>query len=264
MSDVQEQVGDEQVVSSERQERDWKSEATEMGWKEDHDGPDRLDPKEFVLRKPLYDEMKKLRKKAKELETAVRTQTQVQEQLLAKERQEILNNLKAQKIQAIEDSDAAKVVQLDEQIEQVRNTPVQRQAGPPPEFIEWSSDPSNSWYSDDEDMQAWADARGIRMYQQNPNRPISEIYAEISRKVKEAFPHKFTNPNREKGPTVESGTGSRSVAKQELSEASIPSDYKQVFHTMWRSGAWGEMTKKDAAKKYAQDLVKIGVINEKD
>lgn len=242
-------------------ERDWVAEATAMGWKEDHEGPERVDAREFVLRKPIYDEMKKLRKKTKELETAVRTQTQMQEQLLQKERDQMLNNLKQQKIQAIEESDAAKVVQIDEAIEHVKSQPV-KQNGPPPEFISWVSDPDNAWYNDDEDMAAWADAKGLRLYQQNPNRPISEIYAEISRKAREAFPHKFSNSNREKPSAVEAPSRGNSSTKQELGEHSIPSEYKQVFHTMWRSGAWGDITKKDAAKKYAADLVKIGVISD--
>lgn len=256
----------EQGSAEQTTERNWNEEATSMGWKPDHDGPDRLDAKEFVLRKPLYDEMKKLRKKTKELETAIRTQENVQAQLRQREKEEMLNSLKQAKIQAIEEGEAAKVVQIDEQMEKIRQQPVQQRSGPPPEFVEWSSDPENSWYGDDEDMAAWADAKGLRLYQANPNRSVSEIYAEISRSVKKAFPHKFENPNREKPSNVESPSNGRPASKQELGMDSIPSEYKQVFHTLYRSGCWGDpekISKKDAAKIYAKDLAKIGVIGEK-
>lgn len=241
-------------------ERDWASEASSMGWNSEYDGADKLDAREFVLRKPLYDEQRKLKRKIKELETAVRTQTQMQEQLILQEREDTIKRLRAEKKSAIEEGDGTRVIEIDEEIEQVKATPVKK-AGPSSEFIEWSSDPNNAWYGDDKTMTLWADAYGVRALQERPGRNVMEIFAEISREARKEFPHKFKNPNREVGDKVSSGeTRNKPAQKQELGEQSIPSEYKQVFHSMWRAGAWGDMTKKDAAKKYAADLVKIGVI----
>lgn len=241
-------------------ERDYLAEAKAQGYREDFEGPEKLDPKEFVLRKPLYDEMKKLRKKTKELETAIRTQTQMQEQLLARERQEALELLKSQKITAIEEGDARKVVEIEAEVDRIKSTPIQTAQQPSPEFLEWSSDKANEWYSLDEDMQAWADAYGLRLFNKNQNRPLSEIYMEISRKVKEVFPHKFGNQKRNIPAPVDSSDSRTPGGKTELGETDIPKEYKQVFHTMWRSGAWGDITMKEASKKYATDLAKIGAI----
>jgi hypothetical protein len=252
-----------EVSPSTSSERDWASEASSMGWNPEYDGPDKLDPREFVLRKPLYDEQRKLKRKVKELETTIRTQSQIQEQLIIKEREEAIQKLKQEKRSAVEEGDGGKVIEIDEELERIKSQPVQK-AGPSQEFIEWSSDPNNAWYGEDNTMTLWADAYGARAAQANPGRNVSDIFAEITREVRKAFPHRFKNPNREKTNSVSSGETRQSSQKVELGENSIPSDYKQVFHTMWRSGAWGDMTKKDAAKKYAADLVKIGVISEKD
>ncbi len=240
-------------------ERDFVEEAKAMGYKEDYDGPNKLDPKEFVLRKPLFDEMKKLRKKTKELENAIRTQSQMQEQLLEKERQELLEQYKSAKVTALEDGDHRKVVELDEEIDKIKNRPVQKNQVNP-EFAAWASE--NDWYDPDPDTDdersLWANAFGLKESRRNPKKPASEIYAEISRKVKEAFPHKFKNMEREKPAAV--GSGETGRTKTEDDEPVIPKDYKQVFHTMWRSGAWGDKTMKDAMKIYSADLKKIGAI----
>lgn len=237
-------------------ERDYVAEAKAMGYKEDFDGPDKLDPKEFVLRKPLYDEMKKLRKKTKELEVALRTQTQMQQQLVEKERAELLAQYKAAKVAAIEEGDARKVVEIDEEVERIKNTPVQKQ-GVNPDFAAWAD--KNDWYDSDPDtedeMSVWANAVGLKEHRKNPNRPVSEIYEDISRKVREKFPHKFGNAKRTAPPAVSTSDTGRTVQKDD--EAEIPKEYKPIFFTMWRSGAWGDMTQKEAAKKYAADIKKI-------
>lgn len=258
---ILDEFNNEEVTTN---DRDWTSEAASMGWNKDYDGPDKLDPKEFVLRKPLYDEQKKLKKKVKELEHAIRTQSQMQEQLLQRERDSVIASLKEEKKLAIESGDAGRVIELDEEIDKAKNITITAPSIPK-EFSEWASQAENSWYGDDEDMTAWADAYGYKSLQKNPNKPIIEIYNEITKRAKEIFPTKFKNTNKDIPSKVEGANRSKnSDHSPNDGEGRIPKDYKQVFHTMWRSGAWGDITKKEAAKKYVADLEKIGAIESGD
>lgn len=240
-------------------ERDFVAEATAMGWNAEFDGEGKVDAREFVLRKPIFDEQKKLKRKVRELENAIRTQTQMQESVIIKERENLLAQFKLEKKEALESGDADRVIALDDEIDKIRRTPVRNVNQTPPEFADWVE--KNSWYSDDEDLRLFADGYGTKLFQQNPQRPITDIYADVAKKVKETFSSKFKNPNRETPPAVDTGTRAP-APKAPPSEAEIPKEYKQVFHTMWRAGAWGDISQKDAAKKYVADLIKIGVVEE--
>lgn len=251
---------DEDVVVSQEtpeaapKERDYVAEATAMGWNAEYDGDNKVDAKEFVLRKPLFDEQKKLKRKVRDLENAIRAQTQMQEALVAQEREKLLAQAKMEKKEALESGDADRVIALDEEIDKIKRTPVRAPTQAPPEFTEWIE--QNDWYSEDQKLRRYADALGMELYQQNPQRPLRDIYAEITREVRETFPTKFRNPNRTAPPQVEGST--RAATRNVESEPEIPKEYKQIFHTMWRAGAWGDITQKEAAKKYAADLAKIG------
>lgn len=235
-------------------ERDFVAEATSMGWNPDYDGDNKVDAKEFVLRKPLFDEQKKLKRKVRDLENAIRAQTQMQEALVHQEREKLLTQYKAEKKEALETGDADRVIALEDEMDKLKRTPVRAPNQPPPEFTEWVD--QNDWYSEDAKLRRYADALGIELYNQNPGRPLRDIYAEVTRDVKETFAAKFKNPLREKPSPVDSG--SRAPTKTVEVEPEIPQEYKQVFHTLWRAGAWGSLSKKDAAKKYAADLANAG------
>lgn len=77
---------------------------------------------------------------------------------------------------------------------------------PDPAFADWQS--RNQWYGPQNPaMQTYADAVGRQIADQSRgSMSASEILKEVEARVRREFPHKFTNPNREKPGAVESSS----------------------------------------------------------
>lgn len=247
------EVEEEEVeeVESGSEERDWAAEASQMGWNPEFEGENAIDAKEFVQRKPLYDEMKKLRKKTRDLESAIMAQQNIHSKNLEKQLENQRKALMAEKKQAIIDGDADKQIALDDELAKMDKMQVpQMQDGVPPEYAEFED--ANPWYNTDDDMRAWADAYGLRTRQANPNKALSDIYAEVSKRAKEVFPHKFKNPKKAVAQQVETPTRGTPRAKDDP-VSGMPKEVKVIAETMWKQGAFGEVTRKQALEKYAKD-----------
>lgn len=238
--------------------------AMEMGYNPDYDGDNKVTPEEFVSRKPLYDTQRKLKRRIRDLEQTVVRTKQVSEKLLESQQAELLSKLEAQKAKAVEDGDTAKVLEVHSKIEEQKNKPVeQTQQSVNPEYQAFLD--RNSWYEDDSDMQGWADGTALRYKQSKPNASDSDVIAHIEKRVKEVFSHKFES--RSKKPSVESPSRgpSRPRDADELGWTDIPKMYRTAAIETWKSGAFKDkegnpVSKKEAMKRYAQDLKKIGEI----
>lgn len=239
----------------ETQEDDVESRARKMGWKPeaefDGDKSKWIPAKEYVDRAPLYDEIKRLRRKVGDVEHAISQFKQHHSKVEEAAYKRAMEDLKMEKIRALETGDHAKVVDIDEEIAELKSNKAQAQKpsnGPSPEFTEWVAE--NPWYNDDEDLREAADTLGIGYASRYPNKAPADAFAYVAKKIKELYPHKFRSTPRPTAPTVE---GSRTVPKKpkafsfdDLNEAQ-----KQVAKTFERRGV---MT----VDQYVQDLVKMG------
>src|SRR5690554_7872209 len=92
------------------------SKAREMGWrpKEEYDGDPEtwVDAKEYVGRKPLYDEIHKTRKQVKKLERLQNEITQYVKKVEEVAYKKALADLKAQRKEAIAEADPDKVEEI--------------------------------------------------------------------------------------------------------------------------------------------------------
>jgi len=246
-------------------ERDWEAEARSLGWSDKHDGPDKVDAREFVLRKPLFDQIHTLKKKTREFEAALKHQRMVQDKLLEQERHKVMQELTQQKVKAIEDGDAQKVLSVEKEMaDREKAFAAAKPVGPPPEFTEFVE--ANEWYEKDNRMRLFADALGNDLFKQNPNKPLKQLYAEVAAAVKEEFPHKFSNPNRGKPSAVDGVTPNANASgKGELGWDDIPREYRRVAESQWKAGAFVDklgkpLSKRDAMRQYAEELKKVGMI----
>lgn len=98
--------------------------------------------------------------------------------------------------------------------------------GPSPEYREFHK--KNDWYTEDEEMTVYADAIGTRFAQKNPHLTLTDVYAEVERKVRGRFPEKFTNPRREGASSVESATPSP-VKKSGKTFDDLPASAKEAY-----------------------------------
>lgn len=159
-----------------------------------------------------------------------------------------LETLKAQKKQALEDGDADAVIEVDEKIAEVREVQKAQAVQVPevnPAFTEWVN--SNKWYSTDQEMQTFADSIGRSYAISNPGIAPTEVLSYVSTKVKQAFPEKFKNVNRQTASPVE---GVRSVSRKQADTFELTADEERAMNKFVQSGL---MTK----EKYIADLKKI-------
>jgi hypothetical protein len=234
------------------QERDWEAEAKSMGWNPEHEGDDKLDAKEFVGRQPLYKQLKKERRRIRDLETAITQQQQNFNSLLEKQREKIIQDLTAKRDAAVEAGDVRAAFDLDSKIRDEAQKPTPAQTvKPPPEYDAFVE--RNDWYKEDEDMTLFADTFGNKYRASHPNVTPEELFAAVENKVRSAFPHKFENPNRRKAVSVESGEGK--TVSQVAKTPKMPKEHKTVCEAMWRRGAWGDVSLKEAMDKYTSDYV---------
>lgn len=214
--------------------------AMEDGWvpQEEWEGdPEQWRPaKEFLDRGELFKKIEDQNRTIKEFKRTLEDFKQHHAKVREAEYQRAIKVLKAQKLEALENGDAAAVMDIDERIdivkeEQVnlRNTP-QEQTGVNPEFAAWVD--KNKWYETDRAMKAFADDLG-RELAQSGGLPY-QILQEIERQVKQEFPHKFRNPNRDKPNSVENSSGRGTKQKDDFV---LTDEEKRIMERFVRAGA---------------------------
>ena len=230
--------------------------AAEQGWvpEEEWEGdPEQWRPaKEFLDRGELFKKIEDQNRTIKEFKRALEDLKGHHAKTRDVEYKRALETLKAQKVQAIEEGDAQSVVKLDDQIDLVKEEQrkLAMQAAEPtvptlnPEFVEWVD--RNKWYERDENMKIFADALGQKLAAAG-NSP-SKVLAEVERQIREEFPHKFKNPNRDKPGAVESSNtkgGKSSGASIQLSD-----EERRVMQRFVRTGVMTE-------KEYMAELKRV-------
>jgi len=127
--------------------------------------------------------------------------------------------LKAEKVKALDEGDSQRVVEIDEQLLTAppqQDMPVHDNAEADRMINGWKE--QNTWYQKDSGLTRHADmmsrdlaARGI---------PLEVALQTIEAEVKDLFPHKFQNKQREAPPSVEGG-GTPQSKSGKVSEKSL-------------------------------------------
>ena len=253
-----EEVKTEEVVQETPEVSEIEQKALDMGWRprDEFDGTDDefIDAKEFVRRKPLFDKIEQQGKQLKATIKALEGLKQHYTSMREVEYERALKALKAERKQALSDGDADRFDVLDDQIKEVeseaakiqqtKNVPAVQEEVVNPEFQSWVT--RNNWYKNVGYMREFADEVGVRLHQQGLS--PTEVLKQVEQAVRKEFPHKFTNPNKNTAPAVESSGGTKSAGKQkdtvELSELE-----RKVMNDLVRSGV---LTKEE----YISDIKK--------
>lgn len=205
-------------------------EASSQGWQEDYEGDNKKSAKEFLEHGSFFRKIDSQKQEIETLKDQVSGLTSHYEKVVAneskklhKEYQQTIESLEADKLKAMEEDDHASVVAIEKEIrttEKPNTEPL-----PTPDFDAWKKE--NDWYDKDIFLSAEADKLG----------PIyagkglagRQLYDAITAHVKEQYPKKFTNENRNKPASVESGgSGSKSKSKN-LSEKDLTEDERTIY-----------------------------------
>jgi hypothetical protein len=265
MSDTNQEVENQEATEIQNHEPDAiEVEARESGWvpkDEFHGDPAKwVDAGEFVRRAPLFQKLDLQNRELKELKRGLEALKQHHAQVRETEYKRALSDLKTQKRDALIDGDPDKVIEIDDRLEAVKEAQrkfeveqaqeAQRASTAEvihPEFAAWTK--RNPWYETSKPMKAFADALGLELRAQGMT--PSEVLRQVEAKVKEEFPAKFRNPNREKAPVVEgTSKGGGKGGGRALNESSLTDDERRIMNTFVRTGV---MTK----EQYMAELNKV-------
>lgn len=248
------EVGEPQVTANEQ-------EARSAGWvpKEEYQGDENkwVDADEFIRRGPLFEKINIQSRELKEVKKTLDAMRVHYHNVKETAFKEAIATLKAEKKAAFVDGDPDKIVEIDDKIDDIRDQQrrydMQKaqeiaasvQAGINPEFQAWTN--RNNWYETSKPMRAFADALGIELH--SSGLTPSEVLKRVEIQVKEEFPHKFRNANRDKALAVES-TGKGSGKSNGPSNDGLDPLQRQIMDRLVRSGV---MTK----EQYIADIQKI-------
>ena len=220
--------------------------AIEMGWrpKEEFDGDevDFIDAKEFVRRKPLFDKIEHQNKELKEVKKVLKSLQDHHVKVKETEFQRAVDYLKSQKKLAYEEGDTDKIIEIDDQIAEMRSQKQTQAAAVTvsdeakqihPDFAKWVN--NNSWYAQDKSLRKFADALGVTYAEDNPELSPTEVLKYVTNQVKRAYPDKFTNPNKTKPAAVDGGNSSTKVSPSNGS-FQLTEDETRVMNQFVRAG----------------------------
>jgi hypothetical protein len=231
-------------------------EAREHGWrpKEEFEADEKNAGKkwrtaeDFMDRKSFFDKIDTVNQENKTLKKAVQQLSIHHANVEKIAYKKALEELKAQRKAALEENDLVKAEeirdQMDEVKEQINNVapPVQVQEEPP-ELAQFKA--RNTWYQKDRALTRYADSLGRDLIAQGMS--PAEILKQVEEAVREDFPEKFRNPNRDEAPEmVTSGRKSVPTERFRLTE-----DEERVWKNFEKAGV--PMTRDE----YVADIKKL-------
>jgi hypothetical protein len=197
---------------------------------------------EFLRRGELIERIEGQSKELKNLRKALSDLSSLHSKVREVEYQRALNELKAQKKEALSVGDADRILEIDDKIDAVKeemreskqdavtvDTPV---ADVPPVFKAWMD--RNQWYLANPKMRAFADGFGMSLKATNPTMSPEQILVEVEKEVKEKY---MSNPNRTKPSPVDGGGSTTTTKKANGSgDVDLTPEEREVMRTLVRGG----------------------------
>lgn len=217
--------------------------ALAQGWKpkdELEEGKEFISADEFLRRGELFDKIKSLKDEIHHLKSDLGAVVQHHAQVKESEFKRAVEYLKAEKKSALDEGDHERVIEIDDQIAEVREAQkLSKQPSGPADnpqiramqetFVSWVDD--NGWYNQNEELHDYADSVGLRYRRTNPDWSYEKILSEVAKKTKERFPEHFGGVRKSAPPSPDSGgQGIRSSKKGKLSESDLSDDERRAMN----------------------------------
>lgn len=246
MSEIENDPGVE-IPVAEPEYSEIEREAIEMGWNpEGVDGKKNLTAEEFIDRKPLYDEIRQLRKGYKEMKAGVEALADHNKRIEERTREQVIAELKMAKREALENEDYDAVLDIDDRIAETRAEPIDTTPKVNHAFENWVE--KNPWYNQDPELREYADMLGDGYFRKNPNKDLEAVYAYVAAETKKRYPEKFGHGDR-RSPSVEGASKGRSTGKRRYSARDLPEQDRQIMKTIVRASG-GKITEEEYLKQY--------------
>ena len=160
-------------------------------------------------------------------------------------------DLRDQKKEAINTGDGDKVLQIDDAIDELKTARAQEKVEvrpsnqPDPTFVQWNED--NPWFGKDTELTEEANLIGEVIKRKQPTLIGEEFLEEVTKRVKKAYPEKFTNTNRARPSPVEGTTAPKANSKGGKGYNDLPPEAKQACQKFEKSGL---LTREAYLKEY--------------
>ena len=263
--DLENGGGEEQVVEDKKENSEEgtsqvsavEQKAIEMGWrpKSDFEGDedDFIDATEFVRRKPLFEKIDHVGKELRETRKALKALQEHHTKVKEAEYQNALKQLRAEKKVALEEGDADRLIEIDEQIAEAKATEISQQAqqrqaaqAPHPNFVSWVQ--KNTWYQSDAELRTVADQIGTAYAAKNPEIGPDDVLKYVEQRVRKLYPENFRNPNKERPSAVEGRTQTQASEKKDgISDYPLSDEERKAMNTFVRQGIMSK-------EEYIRDL----------
>jgi hypothetical protein len=156
--------------------------------------------------------------------------------------QRAIEDLKKEKVAAIESGDGVRAVEIDEELDTIkeaqRQAKTEKKAAPAPAvdsgWNQWVA--KNSWYGKDEVLTALANGMAERLRNENPELVGIDFLDSVTDKVRTAMPEKFENPNRSHSAVSGSGSTRTSAPSNKKSYKDLPSEAKAACDKFVKQG----------------------------
>jgi hypothetical protein len=242
--EVPEVVETPEAAPQEKQPSAVEQRAMEQGWvpQDEWTGdPDDWRPaKEFVDRGELLKSISSLKRDNVQLKQAMEEFGKHHAKVREIEYQRAINDLKAQRREALADGELVRADELEERIDTLKEAKKQDSApvvhAPTeihPAYAAWEQ--KNRWYQNERAMKIFADEVAKDMVQSG-ERDVPKILDEVDRQVRKEFPNKFTNPNREKAGAVEGSTNKGSKAGGRSGDEGLTDDERRIMNKLVSTG----------------------------
>jgi hypothetical protein len=167
-----------------------------------------------------------------------------------------LAELKSQKKEAVASGDGEKVVELDDRIAELRDRRPQEPEPPKvksdpmqdPAFRGWID--ANPWYMNSKAMAGAANQIAYDLRQERPDLGFADFLTEVTRRVREEFPEKFSNQRRSAPAAVE-GAGAKvldmAARRRERRFEDLPKEAQEACARFEKNGM---CTREEYVKNY--------------
>jgi hypothetical protein len=144
---------------------------------------------------------------------------------------------------------------LQKEVDDLREQQAPTESPESPVFREWLAE--NPWYQTDTDIRYYVDALGANLQANQVYQTDQEFYAELTRKAKEAFPHKFA-PKQQAAVAAVEGDGGADADLTATGKkwGDVPPEAKQTYLELFSDIP--NFDKEDYAKDYWAQFEEAG------
>lgn len=231
-SEENEQAEEEQPEPSQKEPDPHVEKALKKGWKplEEFDGdPDEwVDAAEFNRRQPLFEEIRKHRRHAQDLEKKLESTTKFVQGIEERVRNQTLAEIEAERRKAVEDGDVEAFEEADKKYKEAAKEPEKpKEEDEIPQEVQDFAARNKSWFEQNAAMTE--DAVAFTKFYAGRGKPLAEALEMAEKDIKAKYPAFFKNPNQKRPQTVSAGTREtgKSIGYNDLS-----AEQKAVFSAM--------------------------------